>query len=88
MEIDRDAAERAVRDYLRNFGRFENAEIELVTNQVTEGWTITVRPTNSYFRRHRPELSMRLFVDRTNGQVYPVPSSGLKGLVAQLRGQF
>jgi hypothetical protein len=87
MHIDREAAESTVRDHLRQFGRFDNVDVTLSTHEVAEGWQIIVHPTNSYLRRHRRELTLPLFVDRSDGRIHHIPSFGLNGLVARLRGQ-
>lgn len=88
MSLDRQTAQEAVREYLRGFGRFDGVDVVLAIDEVPEGWQIVVQPANSYFRRHRLELTLPLFVDRTDGRVHHIPSFGLKGLIARLRGQL
>jgi hypothetical protein len=79
-------AESTVRDHLRQFGRFDNVEVTLNTHELAEGWQVVVQSANPYLRRHRRELTLPLFVDRIDGRVHHIPSFGLKGLVARLRG--
>ena len=86
MDIDREQAEAAARDHLRQCGRFDGVEVTLDTHDVGEGWQVVVQPANSYLRRHRRELTLPLFVDRADGRVHHIPSFGTKGLIAQLRG--
>ncbi|WP_020475704.1 hypothetical protein [Zavarzinella formosa] len=86
MDIDREVAEASVRDHLRQFGRFDGVDVTLDAHDVGEGWQVVVQPANSYLRRHRRELTLPLFVDRADGRVHHIPSFGLKGLVAWLRG--
>lgn len=84
MDIDREVAEAAVRDHLRQFGRFDGVEVTLDTHDLGEGWQVVVQPANSYL--HRRELTLGLFVDRADGRVHHNPSSGTKALIARLRG--
>jgi hypothetical protein len=89
VNTDVASAERAVRDYLHQFGRFEHVALIFEAHEIgEEGWQFRVRPANPYFRRHRQDLSIALFVDRRDGKVHTIPSYGVKGLVAKLRGDF
>jgi hypothetical protein len=81
-------AEQSVLEYLRGMGLFESIEITIESEEIEEGWLFSIRPANSYLRRHRANLSASLFVDRTDGRVHHIPSSGPKALIARLRGQL
>jgi hypothetical protein len=88
MVIDREAAESAVRGHLLQIGRFDGVDVTFNTDEVAEGWRVVVQPANSYLRRHRRELTLHLFVDRTDGQVHHIPSFGLNLFLARLRRQL
>ncbi|MBA4188702.1 MAG: hypothetical protein C0467_11945 [Planctomycetaceae bacterium] len=103
MDIDREGVEVAVRDYVRQYGRFDSVEVVLDIHEINdansdaiiEGWQVTVKPSlaylrglSSYFRRRRSQPTMALFVDHADGRIHQIPSAGLRGLIAQLRGRL
>jgi hypothetical protein len=88
MEVDRNVAEKLAREYLRQYGRFDGVEIVVEVLELPQGWQIHVEPAKSYLKKHRPDLRKPLFVDRTDGRIWPIPSYGAKLLVAKLRGQL